>query len=113
MREGFYSITYGAAAGQGFGMIALDTGRVVGADVVGGRYDGSYQFNPRTGMLDLDVMVTVPPGAWVVQGGQSRPTSWTFGIKAAVPAETPSHAISVHTELGPVAVIFRFLRPFP
>ena len=53
MKEAFYSITYAGATGSwGFGMIVLDTGVIIGADVAGGRYDGSYQFNKQTNMID-------------------------------------------------------------
>jgi hypothetical protein len=34
-------------------MLVLDTGTVVGCDVAGGTYDGTYEFNQSTGMLDI------------------------------------------------------------
>lgn len=41
-REGFYAISYEGTAGAGFGVIVLDTGELVGADAMGGEYDGTY-----------------------------------------------------------------------
>ena len=41
MKEGFYSITFAGAGGDfGSGVLVLDTGAVIGADVGGVRYDG-------------------------------------------------------------------------
>ena len=77
MNEGFYSITYGGAApglgGIGFGVIALDTGKVIGADVAGGRYDGVYEFDQTTSMINATVNVTVPAGVALVTGFPAQP----------------------------------------
>ena len=75
MKEGFYSITYTGASGDwGFGMIVLDTGQIIGADVAGGRYDGQYQFNQQTQMLDASIRLIVPPVArQTMQEGRARP----------------------------------------
>ena len=69
MKEGFYSITYAGAGGDlGFGILVFDTGAVVGADVGGVRYDGTYTYNARTQMIDAQLELTVPAGLLLVTG---------------------------------------------
>ncbi len=114
MKEGFYSITYtGAPGGVGFGILVLDTGAVIGADVVGGRYDGTYVYNARTEMIDAKVKLTVPDDAWLVTGVPAQGGEWSFDFEASFPRETSETPFRVNIPSGPVNVIIRYLRGFP
>ena len=114
MKEGFYSITYTGASGDwGFGMIVLDTDQIIGADVAGGRYDGQYQFNQQTQMLDASIRLIVPPGAPLVQGVPPQPKEWTLEFQVSFPRETPETPVQLDTPVGPVNVVLRYLRSFP
>ena len=114
MKEGFYSITYAGATGDvGFGIIALDSEVIVGADVAGGRYDGEYKDNPKTEMIDANIMLTVPPGVPLVTRVPPQDKEWSFTFQASFPRETPQTPILVQTPTGPVNVVIRFLRSFP
>jgi hypothetical protein len=113
-KEGFYAVTFGGAAGGGFGMVVLDTNLIVGADVTGVLYDGTYEYNARTDRLDVHIVVTVPPGVWLVQGVPSAPKEYKFPIEASLPrdlgAEMPT---DVSTPFGSVKAIFKKVRNFP
>ncbi len=114
MKEGFYSIVFiGEGGDKGVGLIVLYTGLVVGADEAGGKYDGTYEFNPRSEMIDIDIVVTIPPGVQTVMGAPALPEKTQFPIKASFPRETPEHPIQVNTPFGPIKVVVRFLRGFP
>jgi hypothetical protein len=114
MREGFYSVAYQGVAGAGFGMMVLDTDLVVGADAVGGTYDGSYRFNPSTNMLDLKVEVTIPAGVWLVTGIPAQSTPYKLNITASVPRDLgKEHPVAIPTPLGAVSVVFKKVRDFP
>ena len=114
MREGFYSITFAGATGDlGMGVIALDTDVIVGADAGGAKYDGRYEYNPKTEMLDADITLTVPPGVALVTGVMVRAQEWCFDFRLSFPRETPEIPLLVTTPFGPVNVTLRFLRPFP
>ena len=116
MKEGFYSITYaGAGAGgdPGFGILVLDTGAVIGADVAGGRYDGTYVYNDKTEMIDAKLKLTVPAGVWLLTGVPAQDKEWSFEFEASFPRETSETPFRVDLPSGPVNVIIRFLRGFP
>ncbi len=114
MREGFYSIIYAGTGGDmGFGMIALDNGRFIGADVVGGLYDGEYAFNPRTDLIEGTITMTVPAGVVLVTGTAPQPEEWKFDFPVAFPRETPETPVRVDLPTGPVNVIIKFVRSFP
>lgn len=114
MKEGFYSITFAGTTGNwGTGILVLDTGMVVGADAAGGTYDGTFAFNTRSELIDIDVVVGIPAGIQTVQGAPVSPVDTSFPVKASFPRETPKHPILVTTPLGPVSIVIKFLRAFP
>ena len=43
MVNGFYAIYYTGVSGSGIGVLAINNGIIAGADMVGGRYDGTYK----------------------------------------------------------------------
>ncbi len=112
--EGFYAIEYAGVAGTGMGELVLDTGLVIGSDFVGGKYDGRYTYNPRLDAYDVELTVTVPPGAWLVQGVPARSDEYTFEIRTTLPRDFAGQKfVQVATPFGPVNVAFRKLRDFP
>lgn len=114
MKEGFYSVTYvGATGAWGIAVIVLETGIIVGADPLGGRYDGTYSFNNRTEMLDAIIKVTVPSGVPLVTGVPAQDKEWSFEFPASFPRETSETPVLVQTTIGQVNVVFRYLRGFP
>ncbi len=65
----------------------LDTGLVVGADAAGAIYDGTYNFNAATGLLDVDVTMSAPAGVWPVQTGVPLTAPLKVPIKVALPRD--------------------------
>lgn len=109
MTEGFYRLDFlGLTGYTGFGVLAFDTGMVVGADSEGGCYDGSYAWNEESRLLDADVAVRLPEGTLAVQGHRSdgRP----FNVKCSFPREPDNEVVTAETDLGPVAVRIHLLR---
>ena len=112
MREGFYKVDYAAGAGDGFALLALDSGRVVGADCVGGLYDGSYEWNGRTELLVVVVTARIPEGESVVQGHVAGPGGLEFKVYCSFPREPDGQIVEADTTLGPVALGISLLRAF-
>lgn len=116
MREGFYKVDYAAEAhgeiGIGFALLALDTGMVVGADVTGGRYDGSYEWNERTQHLEMVVTAWIPEGVRAVQGHTAGPGGLEFEVRCSFPREPENQVVQADTSLGPVALRITLLRAF-
>jgi hypothetical protein len=113
--EGFFQIAFTGTAGSGFGMLVLQKGVVVGADVAGASYDGSYTENELTGQLDFEITMNAPAGVTPVQTGIPLTSPISLPIKASllrddIGTEKPT---LVHTPLGPVNVLFKKIRDFP
>lgn len=115
MMDGFFRIAFTGTAGSGFGMLVLRSGVVVGADVAGATYDGSYTDNSATETLDFEITMSAPAGIIPVQTGIALTEPMNLPISGRVPqgnigSET---ATLLQTRIGPVNVIFKKLREFP
>lgn len=112
--EGYYSIEYSGIAGWRIGQIVLDTGVIVGSDAAGGKHDGTYEYNPRTDMLDLKFTLTVPPNVPLVMGIPPQGKEYKVPIETSIPKDLGGeHPIKIETMFGPVGVVIKKLRDFP
>jgi hypothetical protein len=107
MIDGLYRFTFRGVAGIGEGDLLLQDGKVVGADVAGAAFDGTYSV--RNGEVDLRVQITIPAGVMTVQG-QSMNHPWTFGASAVFPASAALHDGVATTDLGQVSVRIQLIR---
>lgn len=114
-KEGFYSIQYQGPKGQGFGLIALDTGTVVGADVTGGLFDGTYNYNHKTEMLDVKITLTVPAGESLVTGAPPQASEYKTTFESSLPRTLGEEKpIQVNgPENQPIHVVIKKIRDFP
>ncbi|MEK9285683.1 hypothetical protein MTR72_39855 [Bradyrhizobium sp. ISRA442] len=108
--DGIYSITYRGASDWGMGMLLFKAGCLTGADVGGVLYDGTYR--DAQGLVTVDAEMTVPPGATLAQGIPARPVAYKLPFKAEVPREAlqDGRPVLIQLPVGPVNVIFKFLR---
>ena len=108
--DGIYAITFRGAADWGTGMLVLKNGTVVGADVSGVLYDGTYSVLGENVVVKF--IMTVPPGAALVQGVPARPESYKIPVDTVVPISSFENNNPVLLKLppGPVNVIFKRLR---
>ena len=108
--EGIYSVTFRGAVEWGMGMLLLRAGSIIGADVAGVLFDGTYR--TVDGKMAVNVVMTVPPGAVLVQGTLPRPQAYTVQFDSLVPlhALTDGTPVLLQMPPGPVNVIFKFLR---
>jgi hypothetical protein len=113
--DGFFRIAFTGTAGSGFGMLILRSGVIVGADVAGATYDGSYTDNAATQALDFQITMNAPAGITPVQTGIPLIEPMNMPLSGSIPlgniaSETPT---LVQTPLGLVNVVFKMLRDFP
>jgi hypothetical protein len=113
--DGFFRITFTGTAGSGFGMLVLHDGVIVGADVAGAKFDGSYTDNSSTRALDFRVTMSAPAGITPVQTGIAVTEPINLPISGSLPLEdiTSETPTLLETPLGPINVIFKKLRDFP
>ena len=113
MREGFYRVDYEGSDDFGFAVLALDSEMVVGADWAGGTYDGTYEWNPRTELLEVNVTVNIPEGVQTVLGHTAQAGGLKFDVQCSFPREPDNVVVKATSDLGPLAVRIHLLRAFP
>ncbi len=113
MRDGMFGITFQSGQGAGMGVLIFDGGRVYGTDTEGVRYDGEYLFHEDSGLADVKLKVTFPPGVMSVFG-LSNPYEWAFDVTTTFNPKHNSGVLGVKTSLGqPINANFVFLRSLP
>lgn len=101
-------------AGDGFGVLVLDSGMIYGVDMTGVQYDGTYSFNATTGKIDTKIEVSVPAGVWLVTGAPASATGYKMEVPVSLPRDLGAeHPFTVSTPNGAMNVIFKKIRDFP
>jgi hypothetical protein len=102
----FYIIRYAGTSGQGNGVLYIGKGLVVGVDVAGAKYRGSY--SERSGHLHGTVKLTAPTAGSHLVTGQSVPGGQSFDLKFDLPTNFASGRPQTITGVGgqPVQVTF-------
>ncbi len=113
MRDGMYGVQYGTAQGSGMACLVLDTGRVYGADVMGGKYDGEYSYDENSGLADLRLKVTMPPNVPSVLGIKN-PYEWSIDIWTKLNPKLDRGSLQVATSVGQqIVASYQYLRSLP
>ena len=86
LREGFYSVAFRGNASWGIGLLAFETGKIIGVDIGGCCYDGDYTFNITNSKIDCHIKITVPPGISLVQGVSPKNDQWSFEFDVSFPS---------------------------
>jgi len=110
MLNGIFKITFRGSADWGMGILILKDGIVTGADVGGIKYDGKYKENKNC--IEINLELTVPPGATLVMGTPPQSKEYTIPIILSVNKKDIEKNETILLELpqGPVNVIFNCLR---
>ena len=110
MEDGFYTVTYAGTAGMGVATLLLESGRIRGFDLIGGRYEGTYARNPDGG-LELKGTLLVQPGYTLVTGLPAQERAFTVPLTASLPAGAEDgRPVTALVAAVPVQTSFRFMR---
>jgi hypothetical protein len=113
MKNGMYLIDFLGQAGQGNGMLILEDGRIYGADVGFGKYDGVYTYNERTDLVDMKMRVEMAAHRPSVTG-IVQPFDWILEVTASADPKAESGKLTIGTNVGgTITANYRFLRPLP
>lgn len=112
MKEGMYGIQYQGPADIGFATVVFENGQIYGADVAGGKYDGSYFYDPAQDMIVSKIKVTIPPNIPTVMG-ICNPYEWSFDVDASFPAQGSNHHVTVSAVGAKINAVISYLRPMP
>ena len=111
--EGIYAMYFTGSVGSGSGLLLLKNGIIAGADSAGGIYDGSYTVE-EMGTVNMNVRLTLPPGASLVTGASAGANPMVMDIPARLPENFGNGlAIALNTPTGPINIIFKKLRDVP
>ena len=115
MIDGIFRLAYTGTEGTGFGLLVLLNGSIVGADVSGGLYDGTYSEDLQTGKVRFSLNVAAPAGVPLVQTGVAPTSPVNIPITAYLDRDDLSSEkpILIKTHLGPVNVLFTKIRDYP
>jgi hypothetical protein len=100
--NGFYAAYLTGATLQGFAMLVFRNGKVVGVDVGGGKYDGTYA-DSDVGGYAVKLKVSLPPNTALVQGVSTGPQGDNSEISFQLPLDFLSRPfLRIDAKHGPV-----------
>jgi len=112
--DGIYSAKMTGSEGQGLVIFIFSKGTVIGVDLMGGQFDGSYSLSQDGTTIDVDVTVKIPPNTLVIQGASVGSAGLTYNVPVKLPSNFGElEFIKIDTPLGPVNVKFECLRALP
>lgn len=107
--DGFYAAYLTGSTGQGLAMLVFRNGAIVGVDVVGVKYDGTY--SESCNGVSIKLTVSVPPNTPLIQGVSTGPQGEDSGMELHLPPDFLSLPfIRIDTGHGPVNVKLTKLR---
>jgi hypothetical protein len=113
MRDGMFAVEYVGAQGGGGASLVFQDGLVYGVDVGDASYDGTYEFDARSGLVNVRVKITFPPGGMTVFG-VSNPYEWSIDAESQFDPLQNSGPLQIRTSFGKIVdAKFRFLRTLP
>jgi hypothetical protein len=99
--DGIYAAYLSSKVGQGFAMLVLRKGKLVGADAAGTTMDGSYVEDAN--VVSATIFVKTPPNISLLQGGLSGPEGESSEITFQMPHDFEKQPfVRVETKRGPV-----------
>ena len=113
VKDGMYGINFSATAGQGFGLLVFENGRIYGTDTTKAKYDGSYSPNVKTSMVDVKIRVEMPANVQSVIG-VVQPFDWMLDVSTSMNPALDSGDLIVKSNVGPTLnARYDFMRALP
>jgi hypothetical protein len=104
--NGFYAVYLSAKTGQGFAMLLLRNGQIVGADASGVLIDGRYTESAANDYM-AKCTVKTPANTQFLQGGFSGPQGESYDLDLPLPNDFLSRDfVRIETPRGPINAKF-------
>lgn len=108
--DGFYAAYISGSNGNGFVMFVFSQGTLVGCDLLGVKFDGTYSEGADQ-QISGSVDVIVPPNGEVIQGVKAGPDGMNYSVPFTLsPDFLSAPYIALDTPLGPVNMRLEKLR---
>lgn len=108
--DGFYVAYISGAAGLGMAMFIFREGIVVGSDISGVSYDGTFVASEDGKSAHVSALVKVPGGTTLIQGHVVPPEGESFRLERIIPIISDAPFFPLDTPHGPVNVRLTRLR---
>ncbi len=116
--DGLYSLSYGRSADgrgnrAGDALAVLRSGRIVGSDRWGGKFEGTYRFDTARKTNHVHVRLHVPPEGELVTGLCAGATGASVEVTAELARNGPLAATAVDIAGQRVDLTLAYLGPLP
>jgi hypothetical protein len=111
--EGFYAFYFTGATGSSFGLLTFKKGIIVGVDVGGGKYDGTYTLDTEhmTARCIVDFVLTL--GNQSITGAMAVTEPIRISVPVVLPIRIdPTTHHRIETPIGPINARFERLRGY-
>jgi hypothetical protein len=109
--DGFYAIYYQGHASPGLAQIQLSNGRIIGADVGGGLWDGAFVIDPVTSIINCEVSIQLAPGQLLATTGLPPKGNEGANMRFQLPPDFASRPfVMLDLPIGKVNLRFQKLR---
>jgi len=99
--NGFYAAYLTGSASQGFAMLVFRNGTIVGVDVAGVKFDGTYIDTPSG--VSVKLTVSVPANTLLIQGATTGHEAESSELEFQLPSDFLSQPfIRIDAKHGPV-----------
>jgi hypothetical protein len=109
--DGFYAIYYHGNAGPGLAQMQLIDGKIIGADVTGGLWDGEFAVDSITENIICEITIRLPPGVPLATTGKPPVGNEAARMKFKLPLDFATREyVSLDLPIGKVNVRFQKVR---
>jgi hypothetical protein len=102
--DGFYAAYITGSSGQGFALLVFREGRIIGADALGGVFDGQYS-EAIDDAISVKLTIKTPPNVPLIQGGITGPQGEETALEFPMPRDFASRQfVRIDGPRGPANV---------
>jgi hypothetical protein len=117
-KDGLYSLMYGTSSGsdkidKNGGVALLRSGRIVGSDAGGAKFEGTYQFDSTRQTNHFHVWLRIPPAGELATGLDAGETGAMVEVVADLDHADPVASTVVHVGGQPLGLTLAYLGPLP
>ena len=111
--EGFYATYLTGAMGSSFAIFTFREGKIAGADIGAGKYDGTYTVDPKTNLVHCLIDFVLPVGQPSITGAMAQAEPLRLKVPLALPSTIdPKEVFRIETPIGPVNARLEKIRGF-
>ena len=109
--DGMYAAYFTGVTGNSMGMFIFQHGLITGADVGGGRYDGTYIVSENGSKIIGNVKFVLPVGNFSITGFAAETDPIVVDVNIDIPIDLNRHDVHrIDTPLGPINAKFDKIR---